>query len=77
MYLVCWFIDSHRKINITNIIFFYSGIYIPSGKKGVKADFYGIGIRIEDNVLITDSHPVVLSSKCPKKIETIEALMKR
>ena len=37
--------------------------------------YSGIGIRIEDDVLITDSGPVVLTANCPKKIDEIEALV--
>ena len=35
----------------------------------------GIGVRIEDDVLITESGPVVLTAKCPKQITEIEALV--
>ncbi len=35
----------------------------------------GIGIRIEDDVLITDDGPDVLSSRCPKSLDEIENLI--
>jgi Xaa-Pro aminopeptidase len=41
-------------------------IYIPAEN---------LGVRIEDDVLITDTGPVVLSAGVPKKIEDIEWLM--
>lgn len=58
-----------------NIFFFIvTGIYITAKNKNIPSEFHGIGIRIEDDVLITESGPVVLSRKCPKTVEEIEAL---
>lgn len=37
-------------------------------------EYRGIGIRIEDDVLITVNGPVVLSRKCPKHITDIEQI---
>lgn len=37
--------------------------------------YRGIGIRIEDDVLITESGPEVLTAECPKEVEDIERLM--
>ncbi len=36
----------------------------------------GIGVRIEDDVLITNNGPDVLTTMCPKEINEIESLMK-
>jgi len=41
----------------------------------VPEEYRGIGIRIEDNVLITESKPVVLTSDCPKHPDDIENIM--
>jgi Xaa-Pro aminopeptidase len=51
------------------------GIYIPSGTKGVAKKWQGIGIRIEDNVLVTKEGHEVLTKDAPKTIEEIEAIM--
>ena len=53
------------------------GLYFGSWRTDVKIPdrYAGIGVRIEDNVLITDDGPVVLTSNCPKTIDEIEALV--
>ena len=37
--------------------------------------YSNIGIRIEDDILITDSGPVILTDKCPKTIDEIESII--
>jgi Xaa-Pro aminopeptidase len=51
------------------------GIYIPSGTKGVAKKWWGIGIRIEDDVLVTKEGNDVLSKDAPKTVEEIESIM--
>jgi Xaa-Pro aminopeptidase len=51
------------------------GIYIPEGSPCDKK-WWGIAVRIEDDVLITDKGPIVLSAEAPRKSDEIEALMK-
>ncbi|CAJ0912818.1 10367_t:CDS:2 [Entrophospora sp. SA101] len=38
------------------------GIYVPRNK-AYPEQYHGMGIRIEDNVLVGESDPIVLSSK--------------
>jgi len=66
---------SYGKLIPGSIITVEPGIYIPAGSK-CDPMWWNIGIRIEDDVLITTGDPEVLSAKSPKKIEEIEALMK-
>lgn len=51
------------------------GIYVPPDDKSAPAKFRGIGIRIEDDVLITESGNVNLTAKVPKHAEEIEEIM--
>ena len=51
------------------------GIYIAPGTKGVRREWWGIGIRIEDDVVVTDGEPEVLSSAMPTDPDEIERLM--
>jgi len=51
------------------------GLYIPVGSKGVAKKWQGIGIRIEDDVVVTKNGPDVLTRDVPKEIAEIEALM--
>jgi len=52
-----------------------TGIYIPETRTSVPKDLRGIGMRIEDDVLVTTSGPHNLCSQCPKQPDEIESLM--
>lgn len=51
------------------------GLYISAEESGVEEKWRGIGIRIEDDVLVTDQGPHVLTAAVMKEIDEIEALM--
>jgi Xaa-Pro aminopeptidase len=51
------------------------GLYIPPTMKGVPAKYRGIGIRIEDDVLITKEGHRVLTNGVPREIDEVEALL--
>lgn len=53
------------------------GLYFADWRTDIHIPerYAGIGIRIEDDVLITNDGPVVLSSSCPKEINEIEKIV--
>lgn len=51
------------------------GLYIPAGTKGVAKKWWNIGIRIEDDVLVTKQGYEILSKDAPKTVDEIEAIM--
>ena len=53
------------------------GLYIPANDRSAPAKYRGIGIRIEDDVIVTEDGNINLTSKVPKNPEEIEALMQR
>ena len=50
------------------------GLYIASSAK-VEAKWHGIGIRIEDNLLVTKNGHKILTATAPKEIAKIEEIM--
>ncbi|WP_456405428.1 aminopeptidase P N-terminal domain-containing protein [Thiolapillus sp.] len=69
-------IDGHwRQLEPGMVLTIEPGLYIPLGSKGVAKKWQGIGIRIEDDILVTKDGCDVLSSDAPKTIADIEKIM--
>ncbi|MCB9933519.1 MAG: aminopeptidase P N-terminal domain-containing protein [Planctomycetes bacterium] len=51
------------------------GIYIAKDRDDVPEKYRGIGVRIEDDVLVTKGEPDVMTRDAVKTVEDIEALM--
>ena len=53
------------------------GLYFASWRDDISVPkkYSGIGVRIEDDVLITEDGPVVLTEMCPKTIDEIESIV--
>ncbi|MFN9955671.1 MAG: M24 family metallopeptidase, partial [bacterium] len=52
------------------------GIYIPEGAACDKK-WWGIGIRIEDDILVTAYQPMVMTRALPRTIAELESLMQQ
>jgi len=68
--------DEWRVLEPGMVITVEPGIYVPGGSKGVAKKWWGIGIRIEDDVLVTKDGHVVLSEGVVKDPDDIEQLMR-
>ena len=64
-----------RELEAGMVLTVEPGIYVAIDEKTVDAKWRGIGIRIEDDVLVTEQGYDVLSKDVPKSIAHIEALM--
>ncbi len=53
------------------------GIYVPPDDKTAPAKFRGIGVRIEDDVLVTEDGNFNLTGNVPKDPDEIEAIMQK
>jgi Xaa-Pro aminopeptidase len=67
-------IGTYGKLSAGNIITVEPGIYIPEGSD-CDRKWWNIGIRIEDDILITSKVPLNLSEKAPRTVEEIEKMM--
>ena len=72
-----WHVVTGESNNQKSDICLFIGIYIPMTDMSAPTRYRGIGIRIEDDILITDEEPINLSEECPKEMEEIETLMAR
>ena len=66
-----------RKFENGMVLTIEPGIYISKKNKNVPTEYRGIGIRIEDDVLVTKSGCEVLTKALPKEIGEIESIMAR
>jgi Xaa-Pro aminopeptidase len=65
--------DEWRALEPGMVLTVEPGIYIPEDDPSVDERLRGIGVRIEDDVLVTEHGPVVLTEMCPKEISDVEA----
>jgi len=65
---------NYRNFEENMIVTMEPGIYIPEGSNCDKK-YWGIGIRIEDDILVTKNGPINLSAEAPRTTEEIELMM--
>tara|TARA_B100000787_G_scaffold170248_1_gene165172 strand:- start:5332 stop:6957 length:1626 start_codon:yes stop_codon:yes gene_type:complete len=65
---------NYRNFEENMIVTMEPGIYIPIGSN-CDEKYWGIGVRIEDDILVTKNGPVNLSSEAPRTTEKIEMMM--
>ena len=65
-----------RKLEPGMVFTVEPGIYIAAGTEGVPEEYFNIGVRIEDDVLVTEDGFEVLTAKTPKEVKDVEATMK-
>ncbi|OOR99221.1 Xaa-Pro aminopeptidase [Haemophilus paracuniculus] len=66
--------ERDRPLEVGMVLTVEPGLYIASGAN-VPEKYKGIGIRIEDNLLITEYGNKNLTCGCPKEIADIEGIM--
>ncbi|TAK78143.1 MAG: Xaa-Pro dipeptidase, partial [Gammaproteobacteria bacterium] len=69
--------ENWRPLQPGNVFTIEPGIYISADLPGIDSRWHNIGVRIEDDVLITEKGCDVLSQRLPKTVADIEALMKK
>ncbi|MAD98451.1 MAG: Xaa-Pro aminopeptidase [Flavobacteriaceae bacterium] len=65
---------NYQKFQKNMVVTMEPGIYIPEGSPCDKK-WWGIGVRIEDDILVTDGKPINLSGEAPRTTEAIEKMM--
>jgi Xaa-Pro aminopeptidase len=68
--------DEWRLLEPGMVLTVEPGLYVPANCESVDQQWRGIGIRIEDDVLVTKQGHEVLTHMAPKAIADIEALMR-
>jgi Xaa-Pro aminopeptidase len=68
--------DEWRELEQGMVLTVEPGLYIPANSPDVHERWWNIGIRIEDDVLVTEKGHDVLSSAMPSAVDDVEALMR-
>lgn len=65
-----------RPLEPKMVVTIEPGLYISASAENVPDKYKGIGVRIEDDVLITSDGNRVLTGGVPKRVDDIEAVMR-
>jgi Xaa-Pro aminopeptidase len=61
-----------RPLQVGMVLTVEPGIYVPENATGAAERYRGIGVRIEDDVLVTESGNEVLTAHIPRTVDDIE-----
>lgn len=64
-----------RPIEAGMVFTIEPGLYIPATDKSAPEEYRGIGVRIEDNILVTEKGCENLTAGVPKEVSEIEAVV--
>jgi len=67
----------HKPLEPGHVLTVEPGLYFPADDERLPEAFRGIGIRIEDDVLVTAEGFEVLTRAVPKQIDDVEALRRQ
>lgn len=67
--------EEWRKLEAGMVLTIEPGIYISPNQPDVDERWWGIGVRIEDDILVAEQGFEVLSKEVPKTVESIEKIM--
>ena len=68
-----YFVDGKaRPLDTGVVITVEPGIYVADNAEGAPEQYRGIGVRIEDDVLVTPEGASVLTSDVPKSVDDVE-----
>ncbi len=69
-----YYVDGkHRPLEPGFVLTVEPGLYVPTDAEGVDEGWRGIGVRIEDDVVVTEGGHDVLTAGIPKEIDDVEA----
>jgi len=63
-----------RKLEVGMVFTIEPGLYVQPGDMEAPAEYRGLGVRIEDDILVTANGCEVLTHAVPKERAEIEAL---
>ena len=73
---VFWLVTQDSKLSSASLISAFKPVSGSSIDSSKVSDWIGFGgIRIEDDVVVTDEAPEVLTGATPKTVEELEALI--
>jgi Xaa-Pro aminopeptidase len=68
--------DDWRTLEPGMVFTVEPGIYIPEGSENTPEEYFNIGVRIEDDVLVTENGYEALTAAAPKEVKDVEATMR-